>query len=68
MRAFVQLRKIFHENDILKYALEGLRKQVATNTHNIQRAFDLIADILEPHIQNKRRKKIGFKPTDKKIK
>ncbi len=66
MRAFVQLRKIFYENDILKYALEGLKKQVANNTYNIQRAFDLITDILEPHLQEKRKKKIGFGPPEKK--
>ena len=66
MRAFVQLRKIFYENDILKYALEGLKKKVAANTFNIQRAFDLISDILEPHIQKNRKKRIGFGPPEKK--
>lgn len=66
MRAFVQLRKIFYENEILKYALEGLKKQVATNTYNIQRAFDFISDILEPHIQEKRNKRIGFGPPENK--
>ena len=66
MRAFVQLRKIFFENEILKYALEGLKKQVSANTYNIQRAFDLISDILEPQIQEKRKKRIGFGPPERK--
>ena len=40
MRAFVQLRKIFFENEILKYALEGLKKQVSANSYN--------TDIIDP--------------------
>ncbi len=60
MRAFVQLRHIFYENEILKYALDGLQRKVSKNTLNIQKAFDIIRDILEPDIKSKKKKIIGF--------
>lgn len=60
MRAFVQLRNLFVENEILKYALDGLRQQVSMNSQNIQRAFEVIEDILDPKIKKKKDRKMGF--------
>jgi hypothetical protein len=65
MRAFVQLRALFSENEILKYALDGLRQQVSINSQNIQRAFDVIENILEPKTKENKNRKMGFHKPEK---
>jgi len=66
MRAFVRLREILSKNVALRYAIEGLERRVGKNERDIQIAIGAIQQILNPPVQKKKKKKMGFAPSEKK--
>ncbi len=69
VRAFVRLRHMLLENDALRYAIEGLEKNVKKNERDIQLALTVIQQVLMPPKYPdppKPKHKMGFGPTKKK--
>jgi hypothetical protein len=66
MRAFIRLRQMITENEVLKYAIEGLERRVSKNERNIDLAIKAIKGILEPPLSPKPKRRMGFCPPEKK--
>jgi hypothetical protein len=66
MRAFIRLRQMISENEALKYAIEGLERRVSKNERNIDLAIQAIKGILEPPEPPKSKRRMGFRPPEKK--
>jgi hypothetical protein len=66
VRAFIHLKQMLSDNDALRYAIEGLERQVNKNKRDIGMAINAIQQILNPPEPPKPKRKIGFGPPEKK--
>lgn len=66
VRAFIHLKQMLSDNDALRYAIEGLERQVNKNKRDIGMAINAIQQILNPPEPPKPKRNIGFGPPEKK--
>ena len=66
VRAFIHLKQMLADNAALRYAIEGLERQVNKNKRDIAMAINAIQQILNTPPPKKSKFKIGFAPPEKK--
>ena len=68
IRAFVRLRQMIAEHDVLRFAIEGLEHRVDRNERDIQLAISMLQQFLFPQEKQipPKKKKIGFTAPEKK--
>jgi len=64
MRAFVRLRKMLAENEVLRYAIEKLEKRMSKNERDIILAINAIQRLIQPPAPPKPDRKMGFHAKD----
>lgn len=60
IRAFIRLRKMLGENEVLRYAIEKLEKRVSRNERDIIIAIQAIQKLINPPAPPKPNRKLGF--------
>jgi hypothetical protein len=65
IRAFVRLRTILAENVSLRYAIEGIERRMGKNERDIQIAIQTIRKFLEPPVNLRNDRVMGFVPPKK---
>ena len=66
IRAFIRLRSMLNNHEVLRFAIEGLERRVGKNERDIQIAIKAIQSLLTaPSAPSVPKKRMGFSPPEK---